>query len=291
MEPHLQSNTQQREPRQESAFSSRYQDACPPPTRNPTPGSPLSFPPTFGGGLPISASDRSPLAGVCSPQLLGHRSTQSAQDALAKEGRRLVGGDTGQQRPGEVGGAKAHTGFGRRASAPHVGTAHAVGRAVAAPPTSAAALALAAPAACLGRGAGLLASVKPRVNRREAERQHALRRVDVCLRVVRELCGGWSWSALRQRVGEGKASAGNAGAAERARRPDAWAGGAPGGRGAAPLALAADRREGAYWRDPTCASTVFVSAAPRRAGDSATPFAEPRGDPELTVVGAGDLPT
>lgn len=75
-----------------------------------------------------------------------------------------MGGDTGQQRPGEVGGAKAHTGFGRRASAPHVGTAHAVGRAVAAPPTSAAALALAAPAACLGRGAGLLASVKPRVN-------------------------------------------------------------------------------------------------------------------------------
>lgn len=216
------------------------------PARSPTcpryfdwqPGSPLSFLPTFGGGLPISASDRSPLAGVCAPQLLGHRGPQSARDALAEVGRRRVGGETGSQRPREVGGAKPSTGCGRLASASHVGTAHAVGWEAEAPPTSAAALALAAPAARLGRGAGLLASVKPRVNvsgargagggrssggdparpgagagtrlrrgpqQREAERQHARRRVDVCLGVVRELCCGWSSSTLRRdRGGEGR---------------------------------------------------------------------------------------
>lgn len=77
--------------------------------------------------MPISASDRSPLAGLRVPQLLGHRGSRSAQDALAEEGRRLVGGEPGQQRPREVGGAKANIGRGRPASAPHVGTAHAVG--------------------------------------------------------------------------------------------------------------------------------------------------------------------
>lgn len=63
-----------------------------------------------------------------------------------------------------MGGAEASTGCGRHASAPHVGAAHAVGRAAAAPPRSAAAWLLAAPSARLGRGAGLPASVKPRVN-------------------------------------------------------------------------------------------------------------------------------
>lgn len=67
------------------------------------------------------------MAGVGAPQLLGHRGTQSAQDALAEEGPRRGGRGDEAQRPREVGGAKANTGSGRSASVPHVGAAHAVG--------------------------------------------------------------------------------------------------------------------------------------------------------------------
>lgn len=67
------------------------------------------------------------MAGVGAPQLLGHRRTPSAQDALAEEGHQADGRGDEAQRPLEVGGAKADTGCGRPASVPHVGAAHAVG--------------------------------------------------------------------------------------------------------------------------------------------------------------------
>ncbi|KAM7324831.1 hypothetical protein ACRRTK_017136 [Alexandromys fortis] len=240
------------------------------------PGSPLSFPPTFGGGLPISASDRSPLAGVCAPQLLGLRGPRSAQDALAEVGRRLVGGETGPQRPREVGGAEPSTGCGRPASASHVAAREARAAATAASGTP-------------RPGAGAGTRLRRGPQQREAERQHALRRVDVCLGVVRELCSGWSSSTLRRdRGGEGRRR--ERWSPERARQPDAGAGGAAGGRGAAPRALVADRREGAYsCRDPAQPALGLRSSASLRRLCNAGRRAA--GEPELTVVGAGDLPT
>lgn len=75
---------------------------------------------------------------------------------------------------------------------------------------------------------------------------------------------------------------------ERARQPDARAGGAAGGRGAAPRALVADRREGAYCRDPAQPALGLRSSASLRRLCNAGRRAS--GEPELTVVGAGDPP-
>lgn len=295
------------------------------PARSPTcpryfdwqPGSPLSFPPTFGGGLPISASDRSPLAGVCAPQLLGHRGPQSAQDALAEVGRRRVGGETGSQRPREVGGAKPSTGCGRLASASHVGTAHAVGWEAEAPPKSAAALALAAPAARLGRGAGLLASVKPRVNvsgARGAGGGRSSGGVPASRGRSRDSPSTWpaaegGRAAARSpsrgrfprgcertllrlelvhplpRSGRGRQALG---ALEPGARPAAWCPGwRSGGRPRGCTASTSREPEGRSVLPRPCAACTS-SASLRRlcnAGRRAS------GEPELTVVGAGDLPT
>lgn len=150
-----------------------------------------------------------------------------------------------------------------------------------APPTPVAAWVLAAPAARLGRGAGLLASVKPRVNvsgargagggrssggdpasrgrSRDssstwpaAEGDRAAARSPSRGRLPPGRERTLRWQELVSpllRAEEGKAGAGSAGAAESARRPDARGRGAAGGQRAAPGALAADWREGAYWRD------------------------------------------
>lgn len=220
-----------------------------------------------------------------------------------------------------MGGAKANTGCGRHASVTHVGAAHVVGRAAAAPPTSVAARVLAAPATPLGRGAGLLASVKPRVNvsgargaggGRSSGGDPASRgrsrdspstwpsveggRAAACSPSRGRLPPGRERTLRRLelvspllRAEEGKAGARSVRAAESARRPDARGRGAAGGQRAAPRAVAVDWRESAYWRDPAWTLLGLRSFKPRRRLCNAG--RRIGGNPEHTVVGAGDLPT